>query len=134
MLSHEHKLAQRRLQAALNEAKALNLKPVIPYIFIWFGILYFSQKQLRLAQQYFKRVFEQTALNPRFTALALYGLGLVTRYRHDLEMQDKLEDAVRQISHTLKTARIARDKIPDVRRQDIERAHTYFQVALERSA
>lgn len=125
------KYARRSLQAALNEATELGLKPALPHIFLWLGILHFCQNQIDMARTYFRMIFEQVALNPWSAALGLFGISLCARYELDLAMQGSVADAHEQIAHELVSAQIDRSKLSAIRKPILERAEQYFQVALE---
>lgn len=130
VVKREYIRAKQLLQRALSKANDLGIKSFIPYVFVWFGILHFCQIQMEPAKQYLILILNETALNPWFTALALYGLGLVTRYEKDIARQDNLATATMQITHTLKSNQIKQKQLGEVSKADLERAQIYYQVAL----
>ncbi|MBK8021110.1 MAG: tetratricopeptide repeat protein [Chloroflexi bacterium] len=122
--------ARGKLLLAQRQATELRLIHALPNISLWLGILHLRQFQLDPAQIFFEASLTRSALVPRTTALAVYGLALVCRYRHDLPMQDTSIEAASQIAQMMDSLDPTHLNLSALQRADLERAQSYFQTAL----
>lgn len=122
--------ASRELHLAQRQARELDLVHAFPNISLWLGILHLRQFHLEPAQSFFYASLNQAALVPRALCLALYGLALTTRYRHDLPMQESPAAAAAQIHQMLEPLNVQHLSLDSIRVPDLKRAQDYFQKAL----
>ena len=122
--------ARQKLWLALGQAQSLNYNGMIPFIYLWFGILHYYQNDKATAKRYFLEIFDLSALNAKYGALALFALALLCREEH-LPHKGGLEAAQSEIAAYLDaTGPDCANLRSLVTREELGRALNYFQIAI----